>query len=325
DLPKTVSNLSEVTAISAGGGTNFALLADHTVKAWGWDNKGQLAINVPEACRLGVGTGVCPEYECKGELGWQLCSKIPRPVEATDAAGRRVHLEGVTAVAGGGEAAYALLKNGHVLAWGANGDDQIGLGKKTKVAEPDVPPTEVMDARTRRPLSGVVAVAAGYNHALALLETGEVVGWGSNNRGALGPTSESLCGQTACDTAANPIPGLSPGGVTAIAAGKQYSLSLSGGTVYAVGNDEVGELGDGNRSNNPVARAVKGLEHVTAVSAGEGHAVAVLAAGSQTPAPLVTVVPRRASLYVSWNFAGLERVVARTFEPNGTETELPEL
>jgi alpha-tubulin suppressor-like RCC1 family protein len=325
NLPRTVNNLSEVTAISSGGGTNFVLLADHSVKAWGRDDKGQLGINVPEACRLGVGTGVCPEFECKGELGWQLCSKIPRPVEATDAAGRRVHLEGATAVAGGGEAAYALLKNGHVLAWGANGVGQLGFGKKTRVAEPRVPPTEVMDARTHRPLSGVVAIAAGYNHALALLETGEVVGWGSNGKGALGPTSESLCGQIPCDMAANTIPGLSPGGVTAIAAGVQYSLALSGGRVYAVGDDEHGELGDGKTSNNPVAHAVQGLEHVTSVSAGAIHVVAVLAAGSQTPAPLVTLVPRRASLYVSWNFGGLERLLAHTFEPNGMETGLPML
>src|SRR5262249_19099705 len=159
----------------------FAVMADGTVQAWGWDRTGQLGIAVPDRCQLGVGTGVCPDYECRGELGWQLCSKVPRTVETVDRLGRRSPLKGAVAVAGANESGYALLANGHVLAWGTNGLGQLGTGTKAKNwGEVNVPPTEVIDSRTGAPLTGVVSIAAGYNHVLALLESGEVVGWGNN-------------------------------------------------------------------------------------------------------------------------------------------------
>jgi alpha-tubulin suppressor-like RCC1 family protein len=315
NAPRTVAGLAAGTAIAAGSGTNFVLLANHTVKAWGWDRWGELGIAVPAVCKAGVGTGVCPDFECKGELGWQLCSKVPRSVEMTNREGGRVALGSVTAVAGGGEAAYALLENGHVMAWGANSRGQLGIGKNAKTTnEANVPPTEVISARTGAPLSGVLAIAAGYNHALALLESGEVVGWGNNEKGALGPASESTCGISACDKAATVIAGLSQGKATAVSAGVQYSLSVSAGKVYAVGKDEHGELGDGRTANNANARAIAGLEHVTAISAGETHAVALLAGGSATPPPAITLAPASGSLGLGWAPAGSEQVVVGGFE-----------
>ena len=319
-LPKTVTGLTEGIAISAGAGTNFAVRADHTVRAWGWDRWGQLGVAVPEVCRFGVGTGVCPEYECKGELGWQLCSKVPRTVEMLNKQGRRVALGEVTAVAGGQESAYALLKNGHVMAWGGNGKGQLGSGPNVKAfAESNVPPTEVVSARTGAPLTGVIAIAAGYNHALALLETGEVVGWGDNEDGALGQSSESLCGLTPCDKAATAIAGL--GKATAISAGVQYSLALSGGRVYAVGRDEHGQLGDGSTSTRRVPAPIAGLEHVTAISAGRTHAVAVLPSGTETPTPAVSLEAGKASLKLGWTVTPVERIRAGGFEAFEPMTE----
>jgi alpha-tubulin suppressor-like RCC1 family protein len=316
NLPKTVSGLSEGIALASGTGTNFAVLANHTVKAWGWNRWGQLGFVFPEVCRLGVGTGVCPEYECRGELGWQLCSKVPRSVLATNREGRLAPLGEVTAVAGGGEAAYALLKNGHVMAWGDNGRGELGTGEKTKVyGELNVPPSEVINARTRSPLTGVVAIAAGNNHALALLETGEVVGWGDNGKGELGAWSESICGITPCDKSATVIPGLALAGkATAIAAGVQYSVVLIGGRVYAFGKDEHGELGDGSTSSSGTPKAIKGLERVTAISAGSKHAVALLPSGTQTPPPALMLEAGGGSLTLGWSVTGAERIICNGFE-----------
>ena len=47
------------------------------------------------------------------------------------------------------------------------------------------------------PLRHVIAVAAGHNHALALLEDGTVVRWVDNSSAALGELSGSTCGQEA--------------------------------------------------------------------------------------------------------------------------------
>jgi alpha-tubulin suppressor-like RCC1 family protein len=319
NLPKPVPGLSEVRAISAAYAGDIALLANRTVEAWGLDNRGQLAVDVPERCRFGVGTGVCPEYECMTEMGWQLCSKVPRAVETINASGKHSKLEGVAAIAGGGESAYALLTNGHVMAWGVNGRGQLGIGKKLKFVESWVPPSEVMNARTGLPLSGVVAIAAGFNHVLALLEDGEVVGWGDNQKGALGPASEAICGTMPCDMSANPIVGLSGLRITSISAGVQYSLALGGGRVYSFGKDEHGELGNGGTSNSPYPQPIKGLEHVSAISAGRAHAAALLMSGTETPRPLVTLVPGKATLALSWAMPGMETVACGTFEPRGAE------
>ncbi len=100
-------------------------------------------------------------------------------------------------------------------------------------------------------LSDVTAIAAGYQHSLALKSDGTVVAWGSNNSGQA------------------TIPaGLS--GVTAISAGYIFSLALKAdGTVVAWGNNTNGEC------NVPA-----GLSGVTAISAGYQHALALKSDGS---------------------------------------------
>ena len=75
------------------------------------------------------------------------------------------------------------------------------------------------------------------------------------------------------------MPGLS--GVTAIAAGANHSLALLGnGTVQAWGENEYGQLGDGNTSEASVPVAVKGLTNVKAIAAGGNFSLALLDNGT---------------------------------------------
>lgn len=95
-------------------------------------------------------------------------------------------------------------------------------------------------------LSGVVAIAAGYNHNLALKNDGTVVAWGNNNYGQL-------------DVPANLT------GVTAIAAGAGHSLALKNdGSIVAWGRNDFGQC------TTPV-----NLTGVTAIAAGVWHTVAL--------------------------------------------------
>ena len=72
-------------------------------------------------------------------------------------------------------------------------------------------------------LTGVIAIAAGYAHSLALKSDGTVVAWGSNDYGQ-----------------SNVPAGLT--GVTAIAGGYGHSLALkSDGTVVAWGDNHYGQ------------------------------------------------------------------------------------
>jgi hypothetical protein len=127
-------------------------------------------------------------------------------------------------------------------------------------------------------LSGVVAIAAGYSHSLALRSDGTVLAWGDNGHGQVGC---STCGsQTAVPTL---ISNLS--GVTAIAAGSSYSLALtSQGVLWEAGCDSSCSSGFGS----PVS--VQG-----ALSLGGGptaqHALAVIAPTTTTATATPTNLP----------------------------------
>ncbi|HEX5503851.1 MAG TPA: MBG domain-containing protein, partial [Thermomicrobiales bacterium] len=100
-------------------------------------------------------------------------------------------------------------------------------------------------------LSGVTAIAAGKDFGLALKSDGTVVGWGSNDYGQ-----------------ASPPAGLS--GVVAVAAGKDFGLALrSDGTVVGWGGNTYGQTD-----------VPPGLAGVVAVAAGYAHSLALTADGT---------------------------------------------
>ena len=118
-----------------------------------------------------------------------------------------------------------LKSDGTVIAWGLNYSGQT-----------DVPVG----------LTGVVAIAAGWTHSLALKSDGTVVAWGGDS-----------FGQSAVPS------GLT--GVTAIATRWNHNLALkSDGTVVAWG-----------MNNTAQATVPAGLTGVTAISAGTNHSLAL--------------------------------------------------
>jgi alpha-tubulin suppressor-like RCC1 family protein len=170
----------------------------------------------------------------------------------------------VTAVAAGGHHSLALLANGHVLAWGAGGFGQLGDDSLTASNMPVAV----------EGLSTAKAISAGANHSLALLDNGTVMAWGDNEGGQLGIGGAS----ERVDTPVL-VKGLS--GVKAISAGANYSLALlSNGTVMAWGENESGQLGNGNISASSVPVAVKHLSNVSSISAGGQFSLALLSTGT---------------------------------------------
>jgi len=102
-----------------------------------------------------------------------------------------------------------------------------------------------------------------------------VVGWGENAFGQLGDGSVAVSVDA-------PVGASGLGFVTAVAGGQHHSLALlSDGNVMAWGEDEYGQLGDGEfapRSDVPVQ--VQGLSGANAIAAGSNFGLALLANGT---------------------------------------------
>lgn len=224
----------------------------YLVDSWGLNLSGQ----------LGVGS----------ELGPEECLQNAFPCSTTAVEVGRL---GVTAMAGGEEHSLAVLSDGTVRSWGNNESGQLGDGHSPLEQNESDAPVTVSG------LGGVTAVAAGAEHSLALLSTGEVVAWGNDESGQLGNT---------LSTERHPYSDVpvfvhesraAIKNVTAIAAGEEHSLALlSSGGVRAWGNNESGQLGNGNQRSTREAIAVSHLTEATAIAAGEEHSLALLKNGT---------------------------------------------
>ena len=238
-VPVAVSGLREAKSVAAGSSHALALLNDGTVVSWGSNSSGQ----------LGTGDTTDPQLEL---------STTPVAVSG---------LSEVAQVAASEDFSLALLKDGTVMAWGANEGGVLG-NLTTRFSSVPV---------AVGGLSEVIQVAAGRGFALALLKNGTVMGWGDDGAGQLGAAT----GPTNCEECI-PTPvavgGLSE--VSAIAAGERSSFAvLRDGTVMAWGGNVGGQLGDGTRTGSDVPVAVSGLSEVTAIASSEWSSFAVLRDG----------------------------------------------
>jgi alpha-tubulin suppressor-like RCC1 family protein len=290
-VPVAITNfatLGGVTAIAAGGEFSLALLTNGTVLAWGTNEEGELGngkttrVTSPAAvkglsnvtaiaaggefalARLSNGTVMSWGAGTEGQLGSGKFSKSLTPIAVKG-------LSGVTAIAAGGEFALVRLSNGTVMSWGSNQAAQLGVPAEVKnIGEGETEEVEIVHSDVPLPvqqLSGVTAIAAGGEHALALLGDGEVSAWGGNGAGQLGNGAKG--GMSNVPT---PIANLS--GVTAIAAGAHHSLALlSGGSVLAWGYNPDGQLGNGSNLDSAVPVAVMGIGHVAGIAGGGSHSL----------------------------------------------------
>jgi alpha-tubulin suppressor-like RCC1 family protein len=145
-------------------------------------------------------------------------------------------------------------------AWGYDGWGQLGNASTTD----SYVPVDVSNMA-----SGVTAVAAGFEHSLAI-QNGKLFAWGYNAAGQLG------LGNIANHYTPVLVTNMSSG-VTAATAGNSYSLAIQNGALFAWGDNTYGQLGNGSSggvSNVPVAVSNMG-SGVTAVAAGGQHTLAI--------------------------------------------------
>jgi len=148
-----LSNAAPGTVLLPGSGYHhgLAVMGDGAVAAWG--------------ATLFAQTGI------PADAG-DACENRPCVYTPVIVAG----LPPISTVAGGGDHTLALAADGTVWAWGANYSGQLGapVGDRCGGLYSTCTPVP-----TRVPgLTGVVAIAAGYEHSLALKGDGTVWAWG---------------------------------------------------------------------------------------------------------------------------------------------------
>jgi alpha-tubulin suppressor-like RCC1 family protein len=289
--------------------SSLALTTSGSLLSWGLNNAGQLGIGTttgPDSCASSVACSTTPVavhmpagtivtadatghefdlavtnagqvyawgYNGKGQLGQGNTTDSDLPVLVPLPSGTRV-----VAVAAGHDTSYALTSSGAVYAWGLNDRGQLGNGNDTGPTTCNSVPCATTPVAVPLPAgTTVTALASGAEHVLALTSAGAILAWGQNQFGQIG-IGNTNTPQT------SPVAVSTPAGTTfsAVAAGHFFSIGLtSGGGVYAWGENESGQLGNGNTTNQPTPGLVSIPAGVTvaAVAGGSEHALALTSAG----------------------------------------------
>eukprot|EP00850_Spirogloea_muscicola_P021744 SM000260S09940 [mRNA] locus=s260:142979:146147:+ [translate_table: standard] len=195
----------------------------------------------------------------------------------------------------------ATAEDGDLWVWGDNRQGQLGLGTSSgRLAH--VP--QRLEALAG---AGVVGVACGASHALAVLASGEVYAWGAGASGQLGlgtpPLFQRLAGSTSerlprllrtlqgvkvasfpslhilMERDADRDLGL-PVQVTSVAAGHMHSACTSeAGELFTFGGNRFGQLGIGTERDVPQPVLIDGLRGVEGVACGGYHTAALAGSG----------------------------------------------
>jgi alpha-tubulin suppressor-like RCC1 family protein len=255
--PAALTLPGTVAEIGTSNSTQYALLTNGSLYAWGLGNEGQLGdgsyansfttpvrVRFPRGVKIAsIATDAMPfdaalAVDTNGNVwGWgqngqgELCLRDTR----TYTTPVRLPLSGVTAVAGA--ANHALYDaHGTVYACGSNSDGDLGDGSKRGSATP----VKVAGLGG----SPVAELVASFANSGALLSNGEYFDWGYDGSGQLGDGQLRRSSDV-------PVRVNLPAPVTQVALGGsiwnngQTLALLSNGALWAWGNNSGGQLGDG--------------------------------------------------------------------------------
>jgi alpha-tubulin suppressor-like RCC1 family protein len=292
---------SAVVSIAAGRDFTCALTSAGSVWCWGDNGSGQLgngtyaqstipvevldstgkvplggaiaiAAGERHTCAVtNAGAALCWGDNSKGELGTgsEIGSNLPTPVSGISS--------GTATVSAGTDFTCAATTSGSVSCWGEGSSGQLGNGTATSSSTP----ATVLDSTGKAPLSGVVAVSAGFENSCALTNIGTMDCWGANSSGQLGTGKAGAA--SGIPVAVMNSTGRSPlTGVVAISSGLDDSCAITtDGKAMCWGANENGQLGNGNTTNASMPLAVSGLSGgVTGIASGYQHTCAVTSTGA---------------------------------------------
>ncbi|MCU0415821.1 MAG: T9SS type A sorting domain-containing protein [Cytophagaceae bacterium] len=238
----TVGPLPAIRQIDAGSGSHLLGLSCAN-QVWGWGNNrsGQLGRNSTSASGEPM-----PQRVLRGAQAAAVSVNDPNGI----------FLNNITYVSGGNNSSFAIeAGTGRLLAWGENGDGQLGDGTTTDRTTPVYVTRSAAEGGGQ--LTNIVQVEAGDQCTYALDANGFVWSWGNNTGNKLGRPGASpqtgagrvvrsnpLCNGYGC-----PGDGLLRN-ITQISGGDTHCLALDAtGNVWSFGGDwGEGQLGRGGGS-----------------------------------------------------------------------------
>ena len=250
-------------AVSTGSGHTCAIDDIAQLKCWGSNGNGQLGTGnttehwTPKLIDLGPGRHMALSERDRDDDGI---------LNIFD-----THMNSSGVLSTGSGHTCSVLDNYSLSCWGRDLYDQLGNGGANNNSNTPVYssfPSEIK----------ISSVSAGNWHTCALLDTGFVYCWGSNQEGALGNSSIGSYSTI-------PIPVDLPAGRTAtsISLGHQHTCAvLDNGSAYCWGDNGFGQLGDGTGSDtsSPVHVNLPSGTEVISVSSGDYHSCAVMRSGT---------------------------------------------
>lgn len=288
--------MTNVSAIAAGGafvggaveGTSCAVLANGTMRCWGYNGSGQLgngnttnqviavvvsgvssavraSIGADFTCGLSVGGQVaCAGQGANGRLGTGNTTSQSTPQVVQNLYG----VEGATSVSATYNSQCARFSNGRVRCWGYNGFGQLGNNTTTNTAYPEIPVLQ-----GGNPVTNFASVSTTYYTACGLRGDGTVACWGYNAFGQLGD------GTTTNNSQAVTVSGVT--NAIAVTTGFYHGCALiSDGSVKCWGYNGYGQLGNNTTTDSSTAVMTMSLSNATAVTGAGYTTCAALADGT---------------------------------------------
>jgi alpha-tubulin suppressor-like RCC1 family protein len=250
-----IANFTISGKLAAGASHSVALKSEGTVWTWGANASGQLGIGSTDS------------------------STHAAPVQVK--LNSTTFLTGMSLAGAGASHSLAVRKSdGSVFGWGSNSAGQLGDNSTTTKTYP----VQAKTTASGNPvLTGIIDIAGGSTHTLALKADGTVWTWGSNSSGQLGDgstKSRQLAAQV--KTASSTF----LGGIIAIAAGDNFCAALrSDGTVWAWGDNGSGQIGVGSTHTQKYAVQVTlsggaALSGIADFACGSSHVIALKTDGA---------------------------------------------
>lgn len=285
--PATPPQPLGVRRLSAGMDHTCAINNAGVAKCWGWNYNGQLGDGTagPDATMVttpvpvwGGGIDAAVDAGAWGSCGltgtgaakcWGYLPGLAGYLPGPDFTPVNVEgwTSGVAAISVGASHVCAIVGAGDVMCWGSNHHGELGNGTLTDGASAPGATVAGLGA-------GVKAISAGVDFTCALTSVGGVKCWGRNDLGQLGDGT-SIASPRPVD-----VIGLTSG-VLAVSAKWDHACAVTQlGSVKCWGDNEAGQLGNGNRLATWTPVSVAGLpSEVAAVAVGGTHTCALTRLG----------------------------------------------